>query len=186
VPGEGGRTKHERPIDRLRHEAGRSTEVNTPVPYSDLLGARDPLAILAKTPERIEEMVRGWDGQRWGLSYAPGKWNAAQLMLHLAHDEIGWGNRVRLALTQDRYVAQPYDGGGWVEMESPSPPDVALGAFAALRRLNVALYRHLAPEQRARAIRHPEFGEISVQWIIRILAGHDLHHLPQLSAIAAR
>ncbi len=156
------------------------------VPYSDRLGARDPLAVLAETPARIEEMVRGWDGPRWSLGYAPGKWNAAQLVLHLAHDEIGWGNRVRLAVTEDGYVAQPYDGGAWVALETPLPPDVALGAFSALRRLNVALYRRLTPGQKARVIRHPEFGEISVDWVIRVLAGHDLHHLEHLQAIARR
>ncbi len=160
--------------------------MNAPVPYSDLLSARDPLAVLAETPRRIEEMVRGWDGPRWGVSYAAGKWSAAQLMLHLAHDEIGWGNRVRLAVTQDGYVVQPYDGAAWVALETPSAPDVALAAFAALRRLNVALYRRLTPEQRERTLRHPEFGGISVEWIIRVLAGHDLHHLQQLRAIAGR
>ncbi len=156
------------------------------VPYSDLLGARDPLAVLAETPGSIEEMVRGWDGPRWEAVYSPGKWNAAQLVLHLAHDEIGWGNRVRLAITQDRYLAQPYDGGAWVTLETPVTPNVALGAFVALRRLNLALYRRLMPEQRARAIRHPEFGEISVDWVIRVLAGHDLHHLQHLKAITTR
>ena len=160
--------------------------MNASVPYSDVLGARDPLAVLAETPGRIEEMVRSWDRPRWGARYAPGKWDAAQLLLHLAHDEIAWGNRVRLAITEDNYVAQPYDGGAWVTLETPVPPDVALGAFAALRRLNVALYRRLTPEQRARVIRHPEFGEISVEWIIRVLAGHDLHHLQHLRAIAGR
>jgi hypothetical protein len=156
--------------------------VSASVPYSDLLGGREPLAILAETPRRIEEMVRGWDGSRWAVRYAPGKWSAAQVVLHLAHDEIGWGNRVRLAVTRAGYVAQPYDGGAWVDLESPGPPDVALAAFAALRRLNVALYRRLTPGQRERRISHPEFGEISVEWIIRVLAGHDLHHLQHLEA----
>ena len=160
--------------------------MNASVPYSDLLGARDPLAVLAETPARVEEMVRGWDGARWRVSYAPGKWDTAQLLLHLAHDEIAWGNRVRLAITEDGYVAHPYDGGAWVALETPSPPDVALGAFAALRRLNLALYRRLTPEQKQRVIRHPEFGEISVDWVIRVLAGHDLHHLQHLRSIAGR
>ncbi len=156
------------------------------VPYSDLLGARDPLDVLAETPERIEEMVRGWDLSRWGVPYAAGKWSAAQVVLHLAHDEIGWGSRVRLAITQDGYVAQPFDGGAWVVLETPISPDVAREAFSALRRLNVALYRRLTPEQKERVIRHPEFGDISVEWVIRVLAGHDLHHLQHLGAIAGR
>jgi hypothetical protein len=59
-----------------------------------------------------------------------GKWTAAQLVLHLAHDEIGWGNRVRLALTQNGYLAQPYDGAARVGIEGASPPGLALRALS--------------------------------------------------------
>ncbi len=153
--------------------------------YSDLLGARDPLAVLAATPGRIEKLVRGWEAGRWSLSYTPGRWSAAQVVLHLAQDEIGWGNRVRLCLSQDGYLAQPWDGARWVELESSTPPRTALAAFAGLRGLNLELYRHLSPEQRGRPLTHPEFGRISSEWIIRTLAGHDLHHLRHLETIAA-
>jgi hypothetical protein len=30
---------------------------------------------------------------------------------------------------------------------------------------------------------HPQFGEITVDWLIHLLAGHLLHHLGQLQAI---
>lgn len=83
------------------------------------------------------------------------------------------------------YVVQPYDGAAWVALESPAPRDAALAAFAALRRLNVLLYERLSAEQRARPFRHPEMGQISVDWVARTLAGHDLHHLGHLTAIAA-
>jgi len=72
-----------------------------PLPYADLVGSEDPLSLLASTPDRIAEQVRGWDAGRWSATYAPGQWTAAQLILHLAHDEIGWCHRVRLALTVD-------------------------------------------------------------------------------------
>jgi len=155
------------------------------VPYADLLGAADPVAILSETAAQVRALVRDWDRERWALSYAPEKWNGAQLVLHLVHDEIGWCNRVRLALTLDGYVVQPYDGATWIALESPVPGDVALEAFTALRQLNLFLYRRLTREQRMRPFRHPEVGEISVEWIIRVLAGHDLHHLNHLKVIAA-
>jgi len=161
------------------------SKMDAVVPYAELLGAADPLRILAETPSRVVELVHDWDSRRWAVSYAAEKWNAAQVVLHLVHDEIGWSNRVRLALSLDGYVAQPYDGGTWIGLESPIPGDVALAAFTALRRLNLLLYQRLTREQRARPCRHPEFGEISVEWIIQVLAGHDLHHLHHLKMIAA-
>jgi hypothetical protein len=155
------------------------------LPYADIVGSQDPLSLLASTPDRIAELVRGWDTRRWCATYAPGKWTAAQLILHLAHDEIGWCNRVRLALTVDHYVVQPYDGAHWVALETPTETEAALASYLALRRLNLVLYRRIPSGERARPFPHPELGEISIDWILQRLAGHDLHHLRQLQAIAA-
>jgi len=156
-----------------------------PLPYANLVGSYDPLALLASTPERIAELVRTWDEKRWGTPYAPGKWTAAQIILHPALDEIGWGNRVRLALSVDGYVVQPYDADRWITWETPTEPQTALATYVALRRLNLILYERIPPEQRARPFPHPELGEISIDWIIQTLAGHDLHHLRHLQTIAA-
>ena len=155
-----------------------------PLPYADLVGSEDPMSLLASTPDRIDELVRDWDARRWSTSYAPGKWTAAQLILHLAHDEIGWCNRVRLALTVDRYAVQPYDGAHWVALETPTDPETALASYLALRRLNLILYRRIPSELRARPFPHRELDEISIDWILQTLAGHDLHHLRQLMTIA--
>jgi DinB superfamily len=151
--------------------------------YEDLVGSEDPLELLATTPDRIARLVRPWRPARWKASYAPGKWSGAQIVLHLAQDEIGWSKRIRLALNDPAYVVQPYDAAVWVERETPVDGLAALEAYLALRRLNLGLYRGIGEEERLRAFRHPEFGEMSIDWILRTLAGHDLHHLKQLEAV---
>jgi uncharacterized damage-inducible protein DinB len=151
--------------------------------YEDLVGSEDPLELLATTPDRIARLVRPWRPARWKASYAPGKWSGAQILLHLAQDEVGWSMRVRLALNDPRYVVEPYDAAAWVERETPVDGLAALEAYLALRKLNMQLYRGAGEEERLRAFRHPEFGEMSVDWILRTLAGHDLHHLKQLEAV---
>lgn len=156
-----------------------------PLPYADLVGSEDPLSLLTSTPNRIAELVSAWDMTQWSRTYEPDGWTAAQIILHLAHDEIGWCNRVRLALTVDAYVVQPYDGAQWVTMETPTDPQIALATYLALRRLNLILYKRISAEQRVKAISHPDLGEISIDWIVRTLAGHDLHHLQHLLTIAA-
>ncbi len=169
---------------RLAEANAERTGSDVAIPYADLLAGADPLIVLAETPIRVEHLVRGWDAHRWAMRYAPGKWTGAQVVLHLAHDEIGWGNRARNTIAVDGYVAQPYDGARWVELETATPPDVALAAFRAMRQLNLGLYRQLNNNQRRRPFSHPEFGEISIDWIISVLAGHDLHHLKHLKTIA--
>ena len=155
------------------------------VPYAELVGSQDPLELLSSTPNQIAELVSDWSTTQWSRSYAPGSWTAAQVVLHLAHDEIGWCNRVRLALTVKNYAVQPYDGAQWVTLETPTDPQTALATFLALRRLNLILYRRIPLEQRLQPFSHPEYGEISIDWMLRTLAGHDLHHLQHLRTIAA-
>jgi hypothetical protein len=155
-----------------------------PVPYSELVGTADPLALLASTPEQIAHLVERWQPTRWLLSYCGGKWSAAQLVLHLAHDEIGWSDRVRLTLSVPGYVPVPYDGAEWVRLETPTDPALALNAFLALRRLNLILYQRLTSQQLMQSLYHPVVGEITIAWIMRRIAGHDLHHLKQLQVIA--
>jgi hypothetical protein len=156
-----------------------------PLPFVDLVGTEEPLALLASTPDRIADLVRGWNARRWSKTYAPDEWTAAQVVLHLAHDEIGWCNRVRLALSVEAYIVQPYDGARWVALETPPNPGTALEAYLALRRLNLPLYAGIPQAERVRLFLHPELGEISIDWILYTLAGHDLDHLRQLEAIAA-
>jgi hypothetical protein len=86
-------------------------------------------------------------------------------------------------LSGPNYVVQPYDAATWVDRETPVDGLAALEAYLALRKLNMPLYRGVGEEERSRAFPHPEFGEMSIDWILRTLAGHDLHHLGQLEAV---
>jgi hypothetical protein len=151
--------------------------------YTDLVGSEDPLELLATTPDRIARLVRPWRPARWRASYAPGKWSGAQIVLHLAQDEVGWSMRIRQALGDAAYFVQPFDAAEWVDRETPVDGITALEAYLALRKLNLGLYRGVGERERLRPFRHPEIGEMSVDWIIRTLAGHDLHHLKQLEAV---
>src|SRR5262249_39601826 len=147
-----------------------SLDMVTSLPYAHLVGSQDPLRLLSSTPGRIADLVRGWDPTLWSKTYAPGKWTAAQVILHLAQDEIGWCNRVRLALTVDEYSVQPYDGDRWVDLETPTDPETSLASYLALRQLNLSLYTRIPPDHRARTFPHAEWGEISIDWILQTLA----------------
>jgi len=59
----------------------------------------------------------------------------------------------------------------------------ALDAYLVLRRLNLAMWPTLTPEQIDRPFSHPEYGALTVGWIMVQMAGHDVHHLRQLEAV---
>ncbi len=152
-------------------------------PYAASLGNRDWRVALAETPARIRAIVAGMGPAGLSQSYAPGKWTARQLLVHLAQTELAFGVRARMALTTDHYVVQPFDQDRWMAREPIVEPTVALAAYEALRAVNLALFRALGPDDLRRPFNHPERGPMVLEEIPAMLAGHELHHLEHFEAI---
>ena len=152
-------------------------------PYADDLGAVDPLKALAETPRKIQRLVGPWNKRQWERSYAPGKWSARRLIVHLAQAELALTTRVRFAASQEGYTAQAFDQDAWLALDDHADGPTALEAYVALRRFNLALFKGLTPAQRKRTFTHPEYGSLTPEWVAAQLAGHDIHHLKQLQQI---
>ncbi len=154
-------------------------------PYGAALAERDALEALADTPGQIHAIVSRMTDGDLARSYAPGKWTASQLLVHLAQSELALTTRIRMALAEPDYTAQPFDQDRWLERERSVAPATALGAYMAIRQLNLALFDGLSPADCQKRFRHPEYGELTVQWLLEMIAGHELHHLRHFQAIAA-
>jgi hypothetical protein len=154
-------------------------------PYAQDLGSLDPLTALAETPERIRALVEGWSVTQWEQRYAPGKWTARQVIVHLAQTELALTARVRFAASQDGYVAQAFSQDDWLPLDEHADARTALGAYTALRKLNVVMFRNMTAAQRARPFTHPEYGQLTPEWVAAQMAGHDIHHLKQLETITS-
>jgi DinB superfamily len=154
-----------------------------PNPYAAPLDGRDALAALAETPGRIDALTRDWTDALFERRLAPGKWSARLILIHLTQSELAFSLRTRYALADANYVAQPFSQDDWLVHESHTPARVALAAYLAFRRFNLAMWTALTPAERERRFTHPEYGELSVQWVLEQAAGHELHHLRQLEAL---
>ena len=156
--------------------------MTAPNPYAADLGDRDPLDALADTPGRIRDLVACWPPEQFERSYAPGKWPMRTILVHLAQTELALGTRARFALSTEAYAAQAFSQDAWIGLDEGTDPHTALDAYLALRTMNVRLFRALTPAQRARTFTHPEYGTLTVWWIVSQLAGHDIHHFRQLGS----
>ena len=154
-----------------------------PNPYAAELGALDPITALAETPREIEKLAAQWTHGQWEQSYAPGKWTARQIIAHLTQTELALTTRVRFAASQEQYVAQSFDQDAWIPLDDRTDGTIALEAYVALRRFNLAMFKGLTPQQRSRPFTHPEFGALTPEWVAAQMAGHELHHLRQLRSI---
>ncbi|HEV3057714.1 MAG TPA: DinB family protein [Vicinamibacterales bacterium] len=162
-------------------------------PYSADLGSREPLSALRETMARIQTLASGWAPAQFERTYAPGKWTAREILTHLAQTELALGNRARMALATPGYTAQSFDQDRWMAQETGASAasrgsrgatgPVALEALVALNAMNRALFESLTPAERATPFAHPEYGALTIDWLIHQMAGHALHHLKQLDQI---
>jgi hypothetical protein len=152
-------------------------------PYGNDLGGREPVETMRDSVGRIRTLVGGWSPAQFERSYAPGKWTARQILIHLAQSEIALGNRARMALSTPGYVAQPFDQDQWLGRDGSLGAREALEAFDAMSAMNQAMFASLSAAERATTLSHPEYGTLTVDWIIQQMAGHQIHHLRQLEEI---
>jgi hypothetical protein len=170
-------------------------------PYTPDLGDREPLATMEHAAGRIGALVANWTPAQFERSYAPGKWSARLILIHLAQTELALGNRARMALASPGYTAQSFDQDKWMDVEGAGKAGgtggagtvegirgasgaVAAQALVATSAFNRALFASLSEKERATPFTHPEYGALSVDWLIHQMAGHLLHHLAQLETIA--
>ena len=153
-------------------------------PYTGDLANREPISAMRDTAARIRAVVGEWRPDQFERSYAPGKWTARQILTHLAQSEVALGYRARMALTTPGYTAQSFDQDIWMARESATSGHDALDAFLGMAAMNIALFASLSETDRASALSHPEYGSLTVDWIIHQMAGHQIHHLEQLEQIA--
>ena len=151
----------------------------------DLVGDRDPLAVLRGTPDALPRAIHGLTPQQLRTPERPGKWSIVQVLQHLADAEVVWAWRMRLILSQDRPVLTGYDQDRWAERLRYQDARVtdALDEFGVLRRSNLRLIERATPEDLARVGLHAERGEESIAHMIKLYAGHDLLHLRQIDRI---
>jgi hypothetical protein len=153
-------------------------------PYSSYLGDKDPLESIRNSVEQILTLTSDWPANRFERSYAPGKWTARQVLTHLAQIELALGTRARMALATPGYVAQSFEQDAWIALDAGLPGRAAADAFVAVAKMNLACFEGLSPAARETAFAHPEYGALTVDWIIHMLAGHQIHHIAQLQRVA--
>ena len=155
-------------------------------PYASYLGGRDPLEVIAATPERLGSLLQTLGPERAEQPPAPGKWSAREILCHLADCEIVFAFRLRQALAEEHHVIQPFDQDRFAASYRAYDAQSALAVLTAVRQWNIALIRTVGPDSLSKKLTHPERGEMTFQTVVETMSGHDINHLRQIEAIAAR
>ena len=151
----------------------------------ELLGDREPTAVLRKMLLALPRAVEGLSPQQLRQPERPGKWSIGQILQHLADSEVVGAWRMRLILAQDRPPLTGYDQDLWAERlhYDEADPSDALELFAVVRRANLRLVNGASSTDLKRVGVHVERGEESLEHLCRLYAGHDLLHLRQIERV---
>lgn len=170
------------PSGRSRELAAAYTSALT-----SLVGDRDPLDILAELPAALPRLVAGLSDAELRRPEAPGKWAVLQVVDHLADQETVNAFRYRIVVAEDEPPIQGYDQDRWAARlrYGAADPATLIAELAALRGRTLRLLRTLTPDELRRFGRHQERGPESVEYIMRLHAGHDLVHRRQIARIRA-
>lgn len=149
------------------------------------LEGRDPVRVQSSTARRLASLIHGVPRARLTRRPAPKKWSVAEILAHLADDEIVGGFRMRLIVAAPGTPIQGFDQDRWAETGryAKLDPKKSLDLFRAVREANIAFYKSLTPAQRKRHGVHSERGTESVEFYFQLIAGHDLNHLRQIESI---
>src|SRR5438128_12677004 len=151
-------------------------------PYQKYIEGKDPMAVLAATPQRLRELAAGLSGSQLQDRPAPGKWSIHEIVAHLADSELMFSARCRYILYEENKPLIGFDQdrlmAGW-RREQESFEDT-LERFRAMRRAQLRMFRAASPADLARTATHDEYGPESASDYMFKIAGHDVNHLEQI------
>jgi DinB superfamily len=148
---------------------------------------QQPLKIQASTAKKIERLLKGAPAAKLRKRPAADKWSVADVITHLADNEVICGTRLRMILGAPGSAIPAYDQNSWATSLHYEKRDArqSLEQFRAVRDANLALLKTLTPEQWKHHGVHPERGVETIEHIVTLVAGHDVNHLKQIERTLA-
>ncbi len=128
-------------------------------------------ALVRITPEELEARP------------APGKWNAREIVHHLADSEMTAAVRFRLLLAEDRPAIKGYDQDRFADrLHYERPHEASLELFRAARASTAELMACLTEADWLREGTHSEVGRFGLDTWLRIYGPHAHRHADQIRA----
>jgi hypothetical protein len=149
---------------------------------------KDPLVIQRQSPETLTRLIEGVPEQVLIQERAPGKWSIREILAHLADAEMVSTWRYRQMIEQSGATLTSFDQDEWARLGaySETEPKESLEIFRILRKRNLQMFAQLTPEEWQCFGMHSERGKMTVQDLMRQMAGHDLNHIAQVKEILAK
>jgi DinB superfamily len=132
--------------------------------------------------EMVAVSITGAAGSELDFVPEAGKWSIRQIMAHLADSEMVAGGRLRQIIAEDHPRIQAYDQNAWAANldYAKRKTSQALETFRRIRSENYELLKDLPPATFEREGIHTERGQLSLKYLLQLMAEHAENHAAQL------
>jgi len=132
--------------------------------------------------------VRGLTEAQLDTPYREGGWSPRQIVHHLADSHLNAFIRFKLALTEEVPTVKTYDQERFCTLPDVqgSPVETSLAILDGLHERWSRLLASLTEADFARKLRHPDLGEIDLDFLLQMYGWHGRHHVTQVTELRAR
>lgn len=143
---------------------------------------------IASTPARLRAAVAGLSDEQLDTPYRPDGWTVRQVVHHVPDSHLNAFVRYKLALTEENPTIKPYDEAAWATLDDArdTPIEVSLQLLEALHDRWDRLMRSMTDADFRRTLEHPEWGELSLDFMTRLYEWHGRHHVAHVTALRNR
>jgi hypothetical protein len=129
----------------------------------------------------VADALKGATEEELTARPAPNKWNAREIVHHLADSEMTSAVRLRLLLATDKPHIVGYDQDEFARrLRYDRPHEASLAAFAAARRTTAELLDRMTDDEWTREGSHSEVGAYTPERWLEIYAAHAHAHAEQI------
>ena len=146
--------------------------------YVSLVQGDDVLTALEQQSAESQKILASLDETRADYRYEEGKWSVKEVVGHMLDSERVFSYRALAFARGDAGPLPGFDQQVWADSSSYdrwSVPDLG-EEYALLRRSNVVMFRNFSPDAWERRGVASD-NEVTVNALVWIIAGHELHHL---------
>ena len=142
--------------------------------------------IITDLIDTLHETLRYYDLPKPALNraYAPGKWSAREILVHISDTETVLLDRLRRLAAEETPLLMAFDQDRWADKLFYRRRDLNLAKaqFEAARRGTIELARTLDYSVDSKEGKHSESGTRTFGQILTQYASHNQHHLEQIKA----
>jgi hypothetical protein len=140
---------------------------------------------LREVPPKFRQAVAGLNDHQLDTPYREGGWTVRQVIHHLADSHLHAYLRMKTIVNEDHPTIKPYDQNVWA-----TNTDAMHGSIATSLDLLDGLHHRWADFLQAlpasgwtRTAFHPERGDLTLERMVEIYAGHGAKHIEHIMSL---